>query len=116
MPAEYYNVQGTVETTEIELNIATSGDNLIIAAPGERRRIVICDIQLMNNTATGSTVLLKSGSTIFRRFLFQNQGNGIAVVLSTYREWRLGKNEALNINLSGALSHVGGLSYFIEIC
>lgn len=114
--AEYYNVDKTVETTLLELNISTSGDNLIIPAPGEKRRIVICDFELIDTTATAATVLLKSGSTIFRRLYFHNQGNGIAMVLSTYREWRLGKNEAFNINLPGALLHVGGLSYFIEIC
>lgn len=114
MAIEYYNVSGTVETTHVDLNISTSGDNEIIAEPGAGKRIVICDLEIINTTSTASTVLIKSGSTVIRRFLFQNQGNGVALVFSTYREWRLAANTALNINLSGALAHVGGLSYFIE--
>lgn len=103
-----------IATTQVNISISTGGDNSIISTPGAGKRIVICDFQLINESSTATTSLLKSGSTTFRRYLFQNQGNGVALVFDFGREWRLGTNEAFIINLSGANAHGGGLSYYIE--
>lgn len=114
MPAALYNVNGPVDLIQNSISISSSGDNTLVAAPGAGLRLVICDFELINETSTASTVLLKFGGTTVRRFLFQNQGNGIALAFSTHREWRLPANTALVANLSGALAHGGGLSYFLE--
>lgn len=114
MPAAFYNVNGPVDLIPVPINISTSGDSTILAAPGAGLRIVICDIQIINETSTAATVLLKYGASTVRRYLFQNQGNGIALAFSTHREWRLPANTAFIVNLSGALAHGGGLSYFLE--
>lgn len=108
------NTNGPALLTLANISINTSGDNTIIAAPGAGLRIVISELTLINESSTATTVLLKSGSTIFHRMLFQNQGNGALFPLAKDREWRLGANEAFVINLSGANAHGGGVSYIIE--
>lgn len=114
MPAALYNVNGPVDLIQNSISISSSGDNTLVDAPGAGLRLVICDFELINETTTPSVVLIKFGADIKRRYLFQNQGNGIAMAFSTHREWRLPANTAFIANLSGALAHGGGLSYFLE--
>ena len=114
MPAALYNVNGPVDLIHVPINISSVNDNTLVAAPGAGLRLVVCDFELINETTTSSVVILKFGTTAIRRFWFQNQGNGIAMAFSIHREWRLPANTALVANLSGALAHGGGLSYFLE--
>ena len=94
---------------------ASSGDNTaLIAAPGASRRIVITSIELQNESTTGTTLILKSGSTAFWRVLAQNQGDGFAFNFMPGLEWRLGVNEALVLNLSGANSCGYSVAYYTE--
>lgn len=113
MPS-YRGGDRAIATTQVYINNNTSGDTTLVAAPGAGKRLVICDIEIVNESSTATTTILKSGSTNLRRYLLQNQGNGVAMVFDAGREWRLGTNEAFVMNLSGANAHGGGLSYYIE--
>jgi len=93
---------------------ANSGDNTVIAAPAAGNRLVIKAIVVQNESATATTILLKSGSNTKRRALLQNQGDGVAWVFGRGDEWRLGTAEALVLNLSGANSHGVTVDYLTE--
>ena len=93
---------------------ATSGDNTVIAAPGASNRIVVKSILVQNESAVATTTLLKSGANTRRRALLQNQGDGVAWSFDRGDEWRLGENEALVLNLSGANSHGVTVDYLAE--
>lgn len=90
--------------TPFATTISTSGDNTVVAAPGAGNRFVIKDLVIQNESATTTTVLVKSGSTTcWRAVLAERQA--LTLSFETLQEWRLGTNEALVINLSGANSH-----------
>jgi len=99
----------TQATTE-----ADSGDNTLVAGPGSGQRIVVSSIVVQNESATATTILLKSGANTKRRALLQNQGDGVAWSFPPGREWKLGDNEALIVNLSGANSHGVTVDYYTE--
>ena len=94
--------------------LATSGDNpAIVAAPGATLRVVVKELLIQNESAIPTTVLVKRGSTTtWRALLAANE----AFVLSfqVNEEWRLGANEALVLNLSGANLHGYSARYFTE--
>ena len=91
-----------------------SGDNALIAAPGAGVRIVVSAVTIQNESATPTTMVLKSGSTAKFRWLEQAQGDGLVLNFAPGREWRLGTNEALNLNLSGANSCGYNVVYWTE--
>lgn len=93
---------------------AASGDNTLIAAPGAGNRLVVQLILIQNESAVATTVQLKSGSTVCYRHLLQNQGDAFGRAHERSREWRLGANEALVLNLSGANSHGYNVEYWTE--
>lgn len=93
---------------------AAAGDNELIAAPGANTRLVVSAIMAQNESATATTILLKSGANTKRRALLQSQGDGVAWQFPAGREWKLGANEALNLNLSGANSHGYTVDYYTE--
>jgi hypothetical protein len=88
----------------------TSGDTALVAAPGAGKAIVIDWCILQNESATATTIQLKSGSTAKVRYLAQYQGDGLALAYPL----KLAANEALNINLSGANSVGYTIAYHIE--
>lgn len=94
---------------------SSSGDNTaLIAAPGAGYRIIIASIVLQNESANATTLILKSGTTAFWRVLAQAQGDGLALQFDSSLEWRLGANEALVLNLSGANSCGYSVAYYVE--
>jgi hypothetical protein len=93
---------------------AASGDNALIAAPGASTRIVVSAFTIQNESATATTMVLKSGSTAKFRWLGHNQGDGLVMAFPPGREWRLGTNEALNLNLDGANSCGYSVVYWTE--
>lgn len=103
-----------VNVTPFTATFAASGDNTVIAAPGAGYRLVVKIIAVQNESDTATTILLKSGANTQRRALLQNQGDGIAWAFETGYEWRLGENEALVLNLSGANSHGVTVDYITE--
>lgn len=93
-----------VAMTTVTGAAASSGDNTLIAAPGANTRIVVHDLQLQLEAATATTMLIKSGSTTRRRLYAGSAGEGLLLVFEQGKEFRLGTNEALILNLSGANS------------
>lgn len=92
---------------------ATSGDNTLVAAPGAGNHLVIKELVVQNESSTATTVILKSGSTAkWRGRLAEN--DALSLGFSAGEEWRLGSNEALVANLSGANSHGYSVRYYIE--
>lgn len=83
---------------------ATSGDNTVIAAPGAGKALVLFYLQVQNESANDTTVLIKHGSTQVGRAV-------LAAKDALVREWVddylcvLPANTALVVNLSGANSH-----------
>ena len=83
---------------------ATSGDQTLVAAPGAGFRLVVKELLVQNESATETTAILKSGSNArWRAKLAANAS--LALSFADGEEWRLGANEALVLNLSGANSH-----------
>jgi hypothetical protein len=84
--------------------VNTSGDNTIIAAPGAGQRIYITKLQIQLEASTATTVLIRSGATAIGRIRCVADGDGKIETYSPGFERRLGVNEALIFNLSGANS------------
>jgi hypothetical protein len=103
-----------------ELNIngtfAVAGNNTVVAAPGAGQRIVVSAFVIQNESGTATTMILASSGSLNDgwRLLGQNQGDGLAMAFSAGREWRLGTNEALILNLSGANSCGYSVQYYTE--
>lgn len=93
---------------------ATSGDNTLIAAPGVGLTIVIAGFQLQNESATATTLKLRFGAADVYRALCQAQGDGALCIFPPGRNWRVGDNTALVLNLSGANSCGYSLWYYVE--
>lgn len=93
---------------------AASGDNTLVAAPGAGYRLVVQLWWVQNESSTATTVKVKRGSTDSYRRLLQNQGDVVGRAYERGREWRLGENEALVLNLSGANTHGWAAEYWTE--
>ena len=113
-------ISGTVGITEKTLSQATgtvssSGDNEVIAAPGASTRIVVVKALIQNESETKTLVLVKSGSTTKRRLLLKGEyGFGALLEFDPGREWGLGANEALKLNLDGANQVGYTIDYYTE--
>lgn len=93
---------------------ATSGDNTaIVAAPGASLRNVIKELVIQNESTVTTTVLIKAGSTTKWRAVLA-QEDALVLSFAVGEEWRMGANEALVPNLSGANSHGYTVRYFTE--
>lgn len=92
---------------------ASSGDNTLIAAP-TGAQIKIVALQIQNESATATTMILKFGSTAKWRTLAQLQGDGISLSLPLGREWLVGSGNALVLNLSAANSCGYSIAYYVE--
>lgn len=107
-------VQRTPQTySHVCTTIASSGDNSVIAAPGSGQRLVIADLILQNESTVTTTSLVKAGAATHWRNRAAENG-GLALSFGMDEEWRLGDNEALVINLSGANSHGVSVRYYSE--
>ena len=95
---------------------SSSGANTLIAAPGAGYRLKLLSVTLQKEAtdATVLTVLLKRGSTTFRRIVLVAQGDGYDRTWPVGRERRLGENEALVVDLSSALTLGYSIEYEIE--
>lgn len=101
--------------TEKTGTVSSSGDNTIVAAPGEGKQIVVTEIVLQLEGDTATTAILKSGSTAKKRVYMPNAGDGVALTYHPAFAWALGENEALVLNLSGANQVGYTFSYYIEV-
>jgi hypothetical protein len=93
---------------------ALSGDNTLVAAPGANIRLVVTAFTIQNESATATTMILKSASTNRWRVLGQAQGDGLAMTFPVGQGWKLAANEALLLNLSGANSCGYSVQYYTE--
>lgn len=97
--------------------INTSGDNTVIAAPGSGNTISIPFFSLENESATEVTVILKSGSTNRYRVVLSPKstaGSFRIVEMPLHFPLNMATNEALMVNLSGALSVGVNVAYFVR--
>jgi hypothetical protein len=93
---------------------ASSGDNTLIAAPGGGAQIRILALQIQNESATPTTLILKFGAVSKWRTLAQLQGDGLSIPLPAGRGWPVGVGNALVLNLSGANSCGYSICYSVE--
>jgi hypothetical protein len=108
-------LQGGQALTTLTGTKTSSGNNELVATPGTEHRIVVMAFVMQNESTTATTLILRSASTTNGwRFLAQNQGDGLAMNLGPTAAWRCGRNEALNLNLSGANSCGYTIHYFVE--
>lgn len=93
---------------------ASSGDNTLIAAPGGGTQLRIIALQIQNESAVATTMILKFGATAKWRTLAQLQGDGVSIPLPAGRGWPVGGGNALVLNLSGANSCGYSVCYSVE--
>lgn len=110
-------VTGTVTPsnvlTELPLEISTSGDNTVIAAPGAGNRIIIYHINYLTRGAV-NVRLLSGANDLSGLYTWQSaQGGGFAFDGSTVGGLPLNENEAFIINLSAAVGIDGFILYAI---
>jgi hypothetical protein len=106
---------GELTTTVINTTKSATGDNEIVAAPGADVRIVVLSFLMQNESSTATTMILRSAATTNGwRYLGQSQGDSLSMVFSLARPWKLGTNEALNLNLDGANSCGMSVAYYTE--
>lgn len=99
--------------TELPLEIATMGDNTIIAAPGAGNRIIIYHINYLTRGAV-NVRLLSGANDLSGLYTWQNaQGGGFAFDGSSVGGLPLNENEAFVINLSAAVGIDGFILYSI---
>jgi len=94
--------------------LAASGDGTVIAAPGAGTTIVLSAMQVQLEGAAAQTALLKFGTVAQYRALLQNQGDGVSWHFHPGREWEVGDNKALLLNLSGTPSVGYTVAYYTE--
>lgn len=102
-------VSWTVGTDDFD----SSGDNTIISAPGEGRRLRVKYLVVQNVSTTDTTALIKWGSSTEHDFLLAGK-LGVTIVGDLGNEWRLPANTALIVNLSGGNAHKANFQYTIE--
>ena len=105
--AEFDSLYGVGLTKNVlSSTVSASGDTQLVAAQGSGNRISIAWVRLANESATETTVELRSGSTeIFRSVLAPKSTAGASsteMIFPAYFPLETAANAALNINLSGA--------------
>lgn len=104
-----------IETLEkADINIATSGDNTVIAAPGDGKYLVIDHINMVPNAAV--TIQFKDGTTAYGGAYSLTSSQGFVLENSMRNEHgliTLSNNSALVINLGGAVQVSGFIRYRI---
>lgn len=98
--------------------VSTSGDNVLIPAPGLGRRIVLVYALIQNKTANSTDIKLfqNASANDFFNWTLPTTGNGVEWIAVLGREARMGENNSVGINLSGANAHNVNLYYFVEDC
>lgn len=96
----------------IAIDTAVSGNQTLVAAQGGSKYILIVGL---NFTSNGSVVVsLLSGTTpIWKTYATAIAGGGIVLPDSVVRELQCLPNQALVLNLSGAVGVAGSLTYSV---
>jgi hypothetical protein len=101
----------------LSTTISTSGDNTVIAAPGSGNTLSIPFFSLENESATEVTVILKSGATNRYRAVLSPKstaGSFRIVEMPLHMPLNMAVNEALVVNILGALSVGVNVAYFVR--
>lgn len=106
----YGEIMGQPSITRTAAAFNGNGDNTIVAAPAAGYALVLFYFHVQNESTTGTTVLVKHGSTTTARVLLQNQGDGW---IRDYSECPviMPAATALVVNLSGANAHNYTVAY-----
>jgi hypothetical protein len=117
--AAWVKVQGYGLTKNyLSSTVSASGDTTLVAAPGASSFISIPWFRLANESATETTVLLKSGASTqrFRAVLAPKGSAGFSVEMAfpVNMPLEIATNEALVINLGGANAIGYSFSYFVK--
>lgn len=96
--------------------VSSSGDNTLVAAPGEGKRFVITAILLQSNSDddTAVTLTLKSASDDLKKVLCTEAGVGLSETYDPAHVLECGENEAIVLNLSAAESVIHSIDYYEE--
>ena len=95
--------------------VASTGDNILIVAPGAGFRIVLVSWSWWNESSTDTTAILKSTSiNPIDRYVQTAKGLGKLSPIPANYVVKLAENEALVLNLSDANSHGYSLLYYTE--
>lgn len=92
----------------LRINVAASGDTALVAAAAGRRTRVHA---LRLSVAGAVVVQIKAGSTVLEVFNFAAAGTMPPLDLRAAAYFGTAENEALNINLSGAVQVDGAIEY-----
>ena len=104
-------VQAVTRQTTTE---GTTGDNVILAAPGAGKLLCIKLLSVQNATETAAAAIIKEGDTDKFTMYNATQGSGIMLDLDPGFEWRLPVNTALYLALSADVNHYVNVWYWTE--
>ena len=103
-----YSTGGRLYDADLRISTSTSGDNQLFAAVVGRRHRVH---GLRLSVAGAVTVQLRSASTVLETFVFAGAGYAYVLPTRVAHYMQTAENEALNLNLSGAVQVNGVLEY-----
>lgn len=100
--------------TYVTATAGDTGDNLIVAAPGEGQKIVVGLILCQVEVNTATVAYWKDGSDACFRARMTQDGDGLCLLFYPGGEWVLSENSALNLSLSEANSTGYTVRYKVE--
>jgi hypothetical protein len=86
----------------------------LVGAPGEDKRIVVTDFVVENESHSELFMRLLSGTDEQYRRLMPTRGDGLDREFPSGREWELGWNRPLILELSDDLQCGYSLAYLVE--
>lgn len=93
--------------------ISSSGDTIVIVAPGTSISIHITSLIIQLEGTTATTVLIKDGISTKKRILLQNQGDAFFKDWTAGQEFKLAASTAFILNLSGANTIGYSIEYYL---
>lgn len=97
-----------ISESRLTINVAASGDTALVAAATGLR----CRVHGLRLSVAGAVIVqIKAGATVLETFNFAAAGTMAPLVLRFQPYYETAANQALNINLSGAVQVNGALEY-----
>jgi hypothetical protein len=97
-----------ISESRLTISVAASGDTALVAAATGLR----CRAHGLRLSVAGAVIVqIKAGSTVLEVFNFAAAGTMAPLVLRFQHYYETAANQALNINLSGAVQVNGVLEY-----
>lgn len=97
-----------ISESRVTINVAASGDTALVAATAGLR----CRVHGLRLSVAGAVIVqIKAGSTVLETFNFAGAGVMPPLPLRFQHYYETAPNQALNINLSGAVQCNGVLEY-----